>query len=518
MKHSTDLPTAEIIEENDATVNAMPHQMYTNAAGDAVITCKDDAVDSISTTRNQKSSRLASWYRFVMGDIYASDDPNLYSERRKNVIILLVALSGIAGPMSSMMYMPGILAVVQDLHTTTSAVNGTISAFVVFMGISPLVWAALSDTYGRKPMYIYSGIISVVSSVIGASSSNIGMLVVFRALQSFGSNAGLTLGAGVIADMIPVESRGKAYGVFYTGPLLGPVIGPTIGGFLCQYLGWRSTFYFTAILCGVLLIFTAFFLPETLRKQRPSPEKPMDDSLSSTSTTVHVKSKSKSSSLLTTLYHSFRPMITMLYDPNVILLMLFNSVIFASLYILNPTITQTFKQIYGYTEWQTGLCYLSLGAGFMIGSIVSGRHSDYVLKQLARKNADGKKVISEMRLKAAVPSFFLMPAGYLLYGWSVEKQVGVYAPLIGLFIYAMGQMWAFTPTSVYLVDAKPGNISIRVTVVCFYSCGSSMLQAIQQLRSVSTVVSAVSLLPSPQYSPVLLSTAWEMASCLPSWQ
>lgn len=136
MKHSTDLPTAEIIEENDATVNAMPHQMYTNAAGDAVITCKDDAVDSISTTRNQKSSRLASWYRFVMGDIYASDDPNLYSERRKNVIILLVALSGIAGPMSSMMYMPGILAVVQDLHTTTSAVNGTISAFVVFMGIS----------------------------------------------------------------------------------------------------------------------------------------------------------------------------------------------------------------------------------------------------------------------------------------------------------------------------------------------------------------------------------------------
>ena len=142
MKHSTDLPIAEIIEENDATVNAMPHPMYasnnTNAAGDAVITCKDDAADSISTTHNsyQKSNRLKSWYNFIMGDIYASDDPNLYSEKRKNVIILLVALSGIAGPMSSMMYMPGILAVVQDLHTTTSAVNGTISAFVVFMGIS----------------------------------------------------------------------------------------------------------------------------------------------------------------------------------------------------------------------------------------------------------------------------------------------------------------------------------------------------------------------------------------------
>ncbi|KAL9553502.1 hypothetical protein MBANPS3_003267 [Mucor bainieri] len=492
MKHSTDLSTAEIIEENDATVNTITHQMYASrntdaAAGDTVITCKDDASDSINTTHNnssQKRNKLASWYRFIMGDIYASDDPNLYSERRKNVIILLVALSGIAGPMSSMMYMPGILAVVEDLHTTTSAVNGTISAFVVFMGISPLVWAALSDTYGRKPMYIYSGIISVVSSVIGASSTNIGMLVVFRALQSFGSNAGLTLGAGVIADMIPVESRGKAYGVFYTGPLLGPVIGPTIGGFLCQYLGWRSTFYFTAILCGVLLVFTAFFLPETLRKQRPTPEKPMDDSLSSTSTTVHVKSKSSSSSLLTTLYHSFRPMVTMLYDPNVILLIIFNSVIFGSLYILNPTITQTFKQIYGYTEAITGVCYLSLGFGFMIGSIVSGRHSDYVLKQLAKKNADGKKVISEMRLQAAVPSFFLMPAGYLIYGWSTEKQVGVYAPLIGLFIYAMGQMWAFTPTSVYLVDAKPGY---SATAVGVNSCVRCIIAAITTVFSSAAV-------------------------------
>lgn len=143
----------------------------------------------------------------------------------------------------------------------------------------------------------------------------------------------------------------------------------------------------------------------------------------------------------------------MLYDPNVILLMLFNSVIFASLYILNPTITQTFKQIYGYTEWQTGLCYLSLGAGFMIGSIVSGRHSDYVLKKLARKNADGKKVISEMRLQAAVPSFFLMPAGYLIYGWTTEKQVGVYAPLIGLFICRSSVIWLFTVNADCLLDS-----------------------------------------------------------------
>jgi hypothetical protein len=70
----------------------------------------------------------------------------------------------------------------------------------------------------------------------------------------------------------------------------------------------------------------------------------------------------------------------------------------------------------------------------MIGSILSGQHSDYVLKKLSKKSMNGEKIVSEMRLQAAVPSFFLMPAGYLIYGWSTEKSVGVYAPLIGLFI------------------------------------------------------------------------------------
>jgi hypothetical protein len=102
---------------------------------------KSDKIDSPSTTATHFLTQIdpqqrSKWYQYIIGDIYASDDPNAYSQRKKDFIILLVALGGIAGPMSSMMYMPGLLAVAKDLNTTTSAVNGTISAFVVFMGIS----------------------------------------------------------------------------------------------------------------------------------------------------------------------------------------------------------------------------------------------------------------------------------------------------------------------------------------------------------------------------------------------
>lgn len=106
----------------------------------------------------------------------------------------------------------------------------------------------MSDTYGRKPIYIFSLLIGIFASILCAISNSITMLIIFRAIQACGTSSGQTLGAGVIADTIDTANRGKAYGIFYVGPLLGHVIGPTIGGVLCQYLGWQSSFYFLAIL------------------------------------------------------------------------------------------------------------------------------------------------------------------------------------------------------------------------------------------------------------------------------
>lgn len=107
----------------------------------------------------------------------------------------------------------------------------------------------MSDVYGRKQMYVFSLIISLVASIICAVSKNIVMLIIFRAIQSCGSSSGQTLGAGVVSDLFDVTERGNAYGWFFIGPLFATVIGPTVGGLLCQFLGWRSTFYFTAIFC-----------------------------------------------------------------------------------------------------------------------------------------------------------------------------------------------------------------------------------------------------------------------------
>lgn len=100
---------------------------------------EDDRFTSASTVYHQQVKRFSAIKKFwshAMGNIYADDNPREYSKLKKNTIITIVAFSGISGPIGSMIYMPGLTQIQASLHTSTSAVNGSVSAYVVFMGIA----------------------------------------------------------------------------------------------------------------------------------------------------------------------------------------------------------------------------------------------------------------------------------------------------------------------------------------------------------------------------------------------
>lgn len=100
---------------------------------------EDDRFTSASTVYHHQIKRFSAIKKFwshAMGDIYADDNPREYSKLKKNIIIMIVAFSGISGPIGSMIYMPGLTQIQTSLHTSTAAVNGSVSAYVVFMGIA----------------------------------------------------------------------------------------------------------------------------------------------------------------------------------------------------------------------------------------------------------------------------------------------------------------------------------------------------------------------------------------------
>lgn len=76
-------------------------------------------------------------------------------------------------------------------------------------------------------------------------------LIILRFVAGCAASAPNSVGAGTMADIVPLQFRGKVMSVAVVAPLLGLAVGPMIGGPLVDAYGWRSTVYFTAAAVGV---------------------------------------------------------------------------------------------------------------------------------------------------------------------------------------------------------------------------------------------------------------------------
>ena len=103
------------------------------------------------------------------------------------------------------------------------------SVYILGYAFGPLVIAPLSELYGRVIVYNVCNFIFLIFTIACALANNLSALIVFRLLAGIAASSPVTLGAGTIADIIPLEKREKAMASYLMGPLIGPTVGPLSG-------------------------------------------------------------------------------------------------------------------------------------------------------------------------------------------------------------------------------------------------------------------------------------------------
>jgi MFS family permease len=127
--------------------------------------------------------------------------------------------------------------------------NQTLGAFVTSVYIlgyafGPLAWAPLSELYGRLPIYNTCNVLFLIFSIACAVANNLGALIAFRFFAGIAASCectlegghmlalakcipgAITISSGTVADLYPVEKRGRAMASMIIGPLFGPAVGP----------------------------------------------------------------------------------------------------------------------------------------------------------------------------------------------------------------------------------------------------------------------------------------------------
>lgn len=165
--------------------------------------------------------------------------------------------------MSLVICAPATLAIAHDLNTN----NNFLLVFYLTApnlgeAIAPLYIGPLSEKFGRLPICHIFNTIFLIFTLVTGFSSNINMIVAFRFLAG-ASTSSICLNPSIIGDLYPVKNRGAAMSVMSLIPILGSAVGPIAGGYITQGLNWRWTFWLSAMMTGVLLLFSLCVMRET---------------------------------------------------------------------------------------------------------------------------------------------------------------------------------------------------------------------------------------------------------------
>ena len=177
-------------------------------------------------------------------------------------LIVLASLAAVA-PVSTDLYLPGFPDLGDDLGVGASAVQLSLTAFLVGLALGQLVMGPLSDRYGRRRPLIASATVCVVAGVACAVAPNLGVLIAARLVQGLAGAGGMVIGRAVISDLVTGRAAAKAFTLMLTVGGVAPVLAPFVGGLLSGVVGWRGLLWTVAGLCAAMLVGVVVVLRET---------------------------------------------------------------------------------------------------------------------------------------------------------------------------------------------------------------------------------------------------------------
>ncbi|KAH7362765.1 major facilitator superfamily transporter [Plectosphaerella cucumerina] len=221
-------------------------------------------IDAVSDSDTESTAEELKAFRvdFLAGD---PRNPQNWSTAYRVLVTVMFAYTTLSTGIYSTSYASGIPQMVGELGVTDASVPLLgISLYLVGLALGALFMAPLSETFGRRPMYI-GGLSAFLALIpVAALATDIMTILVARFLGAVAGSVMLSNTGGSIADITAPKYLPLALSVISFGPLNGPVLGPLLGGFVVEAWGWRWLNWLSLISTAVGAIFI-MTVPETYR-------------------------------------------------------------------------------------------------------------------------------------------------------------------------------------------------------------------------------------------------------------
>ncbi|WP_406656456.1 MFS transporter [Methanolobus sp. ZRKC2] len=163
-----------------------------------------------------------------------------------------------------------ISALVEDLNTTVSGIQGAISIYALVMASFILIGGKLGDILGKKRTFMIGTILFGIGTFTASRSQNLGMLLIG---WSFIEGLGSALMLPNIQTLLRDEYEGKdlafAYSIVSAIGAVGAAVGPIVGGYLTTFHTWRWAFLLEVLVVIAVLLLSTNIKADVLPAKKP---------------------------------------------------------------------------------------------------------------------------------------------------------------------------------------------------------------------------------------------------------
>ena len=208
---------------------------------DALATAYIEEIKAKPSERPASLSRFSSTSRNIIS--FEPDDPeNPYnwSKVRKATIVVIGICTVLNSTISSSLPSGDLTGICRNYGVTNDEQEVLPnSIYVLGYVLGVLLFSPLSESYGRRIVYISTFVFFFIFTVATPFSPTWTGFLFFRFIAGFFACSPISIVGGIFADLYSTPvARGRAMALFMTATTWGPVGGPVVSGYLSPY-SWR---------------------------------------------------------------------------------------------------------------------------------------------------------------------------------------------------------------------------------------------------------------------------------------
>ncbi|KAL7629824.1 hypothetical protein AAE478_001347 [Parahypoxylon ruwenzoriense] len=411
------------------------------------------------------------------------NDPLNWSMIWKNSIMMILAFSsGVTtslGPMIS----PGLVLISQQFKIDLDAVSTfMVGSILLFTGAVTFFTASGANIWGKRPFFVISTLMLLVSNVWGTFADSFPSLAAMRIFQGIVSAPLETLVTSTVSDLFFVHQRGfrlSLWGVMLgTGVLLGQII----AGFIIESLGISGTFAISALIFCLILPAMYFVVVETTYTKPRDTGKLENRPGSSASSMTDLKEdysiKEPKESYKSQL-RLFRGRLSdesfwkgvikpfpLICFPAVIFSTLVYASFFCWLLMIGVLSVNVFAAPpYNLTPSQIGLTNVPLAIGALVFSPLSGWMADAIPVWMAKRNNGIFE--PEFRLVLMLIAVPLSTAGFIGFGIAAQEGLPLVWCLVWITMHSVAVPFASQASISYVIDCHTKDANQAFVTINF---------------------------------------------------